>query len=469
MKRLLILSLTCFVLASCSKEQAAREGIPMRVDPSLDGTKASITTETLQEFWLNVVCPADDKFSYLAEFRKENDKWDVASRMFWKDENASVDYCAASFGGHAFTKEEFAGSVDLAVPADQSSQEKLNSADLLTLKKTTVSYKDTKEGILPVKFSHGMTKVSISFTLTDVFYNAGWGLTLDPITSVKLKGANLGFSFQPETGTVTVKENSTADVTPMPFSYKPSSSKSKNAIAVYEAILPAQTIKNGSLEIEFRIGSGDYYWKNIGDVVLEAGKNHTLYVITAKIPPYQSYIRDHRYVEMGHGLKWATCNVGAENDYDNGILVAWGETTSKNNYSSSNYTGADHDALQPADDAATVNWGAPWRTPTKEELNLFLNPDEYTCTYVSDYNNTGIGGWTITTKISPYEGNTIFLPFAGYQIDANRFDGQGSYWASSLNDNPANPYCLVINPETIQLDGAGYSRWYGLTVRPVAN
>lgn len=478
MKRLLILSLTCLVLASCSKEQATREGIPMRVDPSLDGTKASITTETLQEFWLNVVCPADDKYSYLAEFHKENDKWDVASRLFWKDENASVDYCAASFGGHAFTKEEFAGSVDLAVPADQSSQEKLNSADLLTLKKTTVSYKDTKEGILPVKFSHGLAKLSISVTLTNVYYEAGWGRTLSPISSIKMNGANLGFSFQPATGTVTLKENTQADVIPMLSSYKASTAQNKNGIAVYEVLLPAQTIKQGDLKIEFQIGSGDYYWKSLGDIQLEAGKNQTLYVIAAKIPPYNGTIGGHEYVEMGHGFKWATCNIGATNPQDVGSYFAWGETEPKATYTEDNYkwlkdgvltryTGSDYDRLLPEDDAATVNWGTPWRIPTLEECEILMNRDEYTLEYFWNYNNTGVEGWLVTCKIEPYVGNYVFFPATSYYGATSWNTRYGFFWTTTLLDDRnwawTNFFFSVTNRD-FEL-----KRYIGSSVRAVAN
>ena len=52
------------------------------------------------------------------------------------------------------------------------------------------------------------------------------------------------------------------------------------------------------------------------------------------------------YVDLGlpSGLKWATCNVGADKPEGYGDYFAWGES-----------------------DPAHVNWGGAWRMPTNEE------------------------------------------------------------------------------------------------------
>ena len=47
-------------------------------------------------------------------------------------------------------------------------------------------------------------------------------------------------------------------------------------------------------------------------------------------------INDHEYVDLGLSVKWATCNVGASKPEDYGNYYAWGETTTKSDYSSSN-------------------------------------------------------------------------------------------------------------------------------------
>ena len=97
----------------------------------------------------------------------------------------------------------------------------------------------------------------------------------------------------------------------------------------------------------------------------------------------------YAYVDLGlpSGTLWAAYNVGAEAPEEYGDYFAWGETQPKNDYSWATYKYSVGDKyhltkycnvaefgnegfvdnlffLQPTDDAATVNWGGNWRTPT---------------------------------------------------------------------------------------------------------
>ena len=49
-------------------------------------------------------------------------------------------------------------------------------------------------------------------------------------------------------------------------------------------------------------------------------------------------VNGHVWVDLGlpSGTKWATCNVGAASPEDYGHYFAWGETSPKSDYSSSN-------------------------------------------------------------------------------------------------------------------------------------
>ena len=46
----------------------------------------------------------------------------------------------------------------------------------------------------------------------------------------------------------------------------------------------------------------------------------------------------HEYVDLGLSVKWATRNIGAKSPEDYGRYFAWGETTTKSEYNSSNCT-----------------------------------------------------------------------------------------------------------------------------------
>ncbi|MBQ4621338.1 MAG: hypothetical protein IJB28_01640, partial [Bacteroidaceae bacterium] len=122
----------------------------------------------------------------------------------------------------------------------------------------------------------------------------------------------------------------------------------------------------------------------------------------------------HETVDLGlpSGLRWATCNVGASSPEEYGDYFAWGETTTKSSYTSSNSTtynlsvptlqsrgiiGSDGN-LTAAYDVATANWGGSWRMPTLDEMEELLNK----CTWTWTTQN-GVKG----RKVTGPNGNSI--------------------------------------------------------------
>lgn len=194
----------------------------------------------------------------------------------------------------------------------------------------------------------------------------------------------------------------------------------------------------------------------------------------------QGSLNEHDWVDLGlpSGTLWATCNVGASRPNDYGNYYAWGETNPKRDYSwetykfSSNseesmtkyctdaswsYYGTTDNirVLQSQDDAATVNWGAGWRTPTKnqwEELGIY-------CEWK----------WIINGyKVIGDNGNSIFLPSAGYYLDydSNQSGKWGNYWSSSLiEDAPYRAWCLTFSSHDYHI--GDYRRRCGASVRAV--
>ncbi len=155
-------------------------------------------------------------------------------------------------------------------------------------------------------------------------------------------------------------------------------------------------------------------------------------------------INGHEYVEMGDGLKWATMNVGADITSDSGDYFAWGETRPKTDYQWSTYfdsvDGGNQDfnkyasdkktSLDPEDDAAKANWGSSWRMPTEAEWTALTNTDNFTWTWDDTKK-----GYTVTSKVSGYVGNSIFLPAAGMRkaTGGSNVGTNGYYWASSVD------------------------------------
>ena len=186
-------------------------------------------------------------------------------------------------------------------------------------------------------------------------------------------------------------------------------------------------------------------------------------------------INGHEYVDLGLSVKWATCNIGAENPEDFGDYFAWGETKPKKKYSESTYEHCikkflsceyidiGEDIAGTKFDAARANWGDSWRLPTKSELDELKNKCVWTWTTQGDH-----GGYEVTGL----NGNSIFLPAAGTRDGESVFNVGvlGSFWSANSNKNKRKYACNICI-------GKGSSSWVyekswrsiGENIRPVSD
>ena len=506
------------LLAGCEKDPAGSgpgEGLPMGIEAILAGSKASITTDDLQEFWLQVDCAGDAAYSYFVAVSKSATGWVSNRQLLWKSATATTNYCAAFFNGHDFTQAEFASGVDLSVPTDQSTQAGLNAADLLTLKATSTTYEATTDGVLPVALNHGLTKVNFVLSLGSDFYDNQYGRAANPVTVFTVGGANLGFNFQPTTGAVAVTAGTEADITPFASSYVPGTATAKTSVATYEAILVPQTFAAGALSVAFSVGANDYVWTNADAITLTAGQTVNLPVSVTAAPPIPK-INGHAYVDMGEvtiggvtkHLKWATCNIGADEPWDYGDYYSWGAITTQTSYDWAHYpfmeagysadthitkytiddgwkgiwydineefsgdgktTFADYDYV---DDAARQLWGGIWRIPTAEEWTELHDTEKYSWEWKTNYNGSGKNGMLVIRKAGTgsCSGNSIFLPAAGHWNDSNVYyvGNSCTYWSSSLYGEDS-PYAWCLSLNSIFFFDEFHFRCFGLSLRPVAD
>jgi hypothetical protein len=177
-------------------------------------------------------------------------------------------------------------------------------------------------------------------------------------------------------------------------------------------------------------------------------------------------------VDLGlpSGTKWADRNIGAKLPEDTGRYFSWGNTDGHEagkdyNFDDDTYgdtPGAELDGdIDLAHDAARANLGEPWQMPTKDQFKeLVDNCEIETCTL------NGYRGRRFTSKIN---GNSIFMPFAGY-IYGTGLLGRGSYgyyWSASLY-SAAGGYNLYFNSGGVLPADNDY-RYYGFSVRAVQN
>ncbi|MBR5856168.1 MAG: hypothetical protein IKY70_02715, partial [Bacteroidales bacterium] len=84
------------------------------------------------------------------------------------------------------------------------------------------------------------------------------------------------------------------------------------------------------------------------------------------------YAATPSFVDLGLSIKWATSNIEAESVFDTGNYFAWGELSTKTNYSMSssktNLKNIKDFSGNATYDIATSKLGAKYRTPTKKEF-----------------------------------------------------------------------------------------------------
>ena len=180
-------------------------------------------------------------------------------------------------------------------------------------------------------------------------------------------------------------------------------------------------------------------------------------------------VADPVAVDLGlpSGTKWADRNIGALNPEDTGLYFSWGNTVGHEAGKDYNFED-DYDNTPGSElkedidldhDAARVNLGEPWKMPTKEQFKELVDNCESEVTTINGYL-----GRCFTSKIN---GNSIFMPFAGY-IGGTSLDSRGSsgnFWSSSLSSQ-TNGCDLYFNSGGV--DPADYgSRFLGFSVRAV--
>lgn len=196
-------------------------------------------------------------------------------------------------------------------------------------------------------------------------------------------------------------------------------------------------------------------------------------------------VNGHEYVDLGlpSGTLWATCNVGSNTPEGYGSYFAWGETEPKDIYDWKSYKYGrffneryqlnkyctdscygingfvdNLPVLEPDDDVARVCWGEGWCMPTIGEWEeLFLNTTgEWT--KLND-----VKGWRCTAS----NGNSLFLPAAGYWWDDAFNADLGLYWSRSINKEfPYRAWGFHFNCDSSHLCGSS-DRNRGQTVRAV--
>lgn len=189
-------------------------------------------------------------------------------------------------------------------------------------------------------------------------------------------------------------------------------------------------------------------------------------------------------VDLGLSVKWSKFNIGASAPYEFGDYYAWGETTTKAEYTWATYkycNGSDttltkynsdpkrglngftddKTVLDPDDDVAAVRWKGNWRMAYGREFKELIDSCDWEWTTLN-----GTYGYMVTSKVKGYTDQSIFLPAAGYINNGSSVDDigyVGEYWAASLSGFGSQE-CYFWSG-VYQL--GSWARSIGTTIRPV--
>ena len=188
-------------------------------------------------------------------------------------------------------------------------------------------------------------------------------------------------------------------------------------------------------------------------------------------------IEGHGYVDLGLSVRWATQNVGASSPSDYGYYFAWGETETKKRYDWDNcfdcldgkwdgrwgiYKLGGKTSISPTSghDTARENWGGTWRMPTKAEFDELCYKCNWTWTSQGGHNGY---------KVTGPNGNSIFLPAAGWRIGTDTYNegGSGYYWSSVLSSSADSISALELFFYSGMYYTINSDRSAGQSVRPV--
>lgn len=217
------------------------------------------------------------------------------------------------------------------------------------------------------------------------------------------------------------------------------------------------------------------------EVLYEKESSKSRVISEGELYIFSSIEISHPFIDLGlpSGTLWAEYNVGATKSTGYGDYFAYGETSTKSRYYLDNYELYNRTFIDNAcvgynfdlnRDAAFVNWGSDWRTPTSNEWQELID----NCTHL-DMVIDGIRGLLFTGP----NGNEIFFPYAGYffQDEVSLSGSWLKYLTSTIQESSTNITFIQCAIAKVYISRYSYDTpqivssplYFGYPVRAVSN
>lgn len=172
-------------------------------------------------------------------------------------------------------------------------------------------------------------------------------------------------------------------------------------------------------------------------------------------------------LRLPSGLLWAKCNLGAENEYEQGLYFKWGETVG---HTSSELSHFDGNYVETFADAVTADYGGLFRMPTQADF-----AELFDFAALSEATINGVNG--IKFSRANDESVYIFFPVTGKIAEGQLADNttMGYYWTGKgAQRHETNNYFVTaygFNFHSSVSEGlpevTPQSALYGYAIRPV--
>ena len=271
----------------------------IRVTTEVANTRASMTSDNLYTFYMQVTHPTDDNYSYYAMMDRNNttSPWGsyVSSngsslsplQMLWKNKTDKVTIGAVAQSGVYIQQTGFNQNERYLINADQLKyKDWYLTSDLLYMAPTVVNPATdlTADGKVNITLGHLFSQLNLKVTLGTEF-NTVPGTATNPITNLAINGTDIGIYFNASTNVWGDLDGDVQSITPWHEAatmYTAGEGVATSAVANYECILIPQTVVAGDFNVTFEIGDKEYIWKAPNAVTLNSGKKYDLNLTVGK-------------------------------------------------------------------------------------------------------------------------------------------------------------------------------------------
>ena len=496
-------------LASCSLEQElmGRSDGVISFDAGIAGTRASLLTAVPDNFKVYAYDESGNAVISGEVFTKSGTIWTSSTEHLWPKTGNLTFY--------AYYPYEDATTVSFDTTNKQLAYQPVSGAKQTdVIFATNTLSRPANSGPVPLTFSHPLSACSVSAKLASDATNTTVKITKVQICNVSpnatlpfsgsatSSGAAVSYQIGMASPSVTLSSSSATLLTAN-NGYLLLAPQTTTAWTATSALSNSYVALTGKVKVNsvYLVGSdtADGTWYVPLAASFGAGKKDAISLVFgmkhedgARYFGYDQYgyqlaINTKNYpiptaVDLGLGVKWASCNLGAPEPEEYGKYYAWADTRGytfsepydlswanapycidASNYTSSSswskYNSGDA-KLESTDDAATVNLGGSWRMPTHEEWQDLYK--ECTWTWTSQ---NGISGY----KVSASNGKWIFLPAAGYKhgTSSGGVGSGGDYWSSQVYSGRVYLARNMFFSSGDRSPDNYSSRCYGFSVRPV--